>query len=251
MQPEFLRRSWFIESFDPPRSVDLPSHRLLQCELELLISLLFDNAMVVHEAMSFDSLAFLEIASEVLAARKRHKKRYVKSQIMNAPFVLAVRRWIPGNDTYTNIIGDRLNNPRFRLSSAAGLSNSIPRRQRLSKLLRAKRWTPAERFLPPGEQVEQLKSLDEYFSEDTYKDLRWKCATRSRFKLDECVRWLASLDSDGTRVDALVEPFIEEFKKPIQEMLRAGVDFSNRSEFRDHALQYCSPEVSDAIHAEH
>jgi hypothetical protein len=161
----------FIESFDTVRHAPGAPDRDMKkthAEIELMVSLLFAEPMVVPEAVSFDSLGFLDIAYDVLTARQKVIKR-ARGSPAHKPFLLALRQGRKATyNNYLGMISSHLADPMFILSSNPTLDKQKRERQKLAKNIKR---LPARAARREAEEVlgrdvvAKIDFLNGYFSE--------------------------------------------------------------------------------------
>ncbi|MCI0623410.1 MAG: hypothetical protein L0387_17415, partial [Acidobacteria bacterium] len=156
-----------IESFDSvrhsPTAPDL-TERKTHAQLELMLSMLFGERMAVPEPYSFDSLAFLSIAADVLTARPPRRKN---TPVWD-PFLLFLREALPGHDSYRGMVADLLRKgEKFVLSGWPEIDKDPRERGFLATHIWNGDWKEAACRLDP-EKVDSLRILDSYFSQVTH-----------------------------------------------------------------------------------
>ncbi len=196
MQPELQPPTRFIESFDSARFApgEDSAERRIQAQLELMLSMLFGEPMLVPEPQSCDSKAFLEIADEVLDKLPRN----TKNSPVRTPFLLSLRRE-HGYTSYGGMVSCRLAQPDFILSGWPEISEKPRERSALAKSIKTKRFDAARKSFPYlDERIGHVEQLDAYFRSVPH---RW--AGTSSVTLSEYVHRLAKLDASGPLGDSL------------------------------------------------
>lgn len=236
MSTDFIEYGRFIESFDTVRNGEEDENRKKHAEIELMLSLLFGEPMVVSEPQSFDSLGFLKIATEVIDCRPKYIKR---SHIYN-PFVLALR---PGHNSYRDMIYSLLRKENFIPSGWSKITD-IDERQTLASLIKDGKFDEAIcSFNDYSDSLEQLERLDKYFCKAS------PIYTKEPYiPLTDYTGYLAKLDI------AELPPYLESYKESISDLKDAvellgkkNIDLTNRSVIRLHGKDYFDEKIFKGI----
>jgi hypothetical protein len=128
MRRDFVYRESYLESLDPVRfAPSIPpeerEERLVHLRLEILLSLLLGQRVLIPEPYSFDSLGFIAIASEVIQARDRaisgnlQATLFLQRTPVFIPFELRLVSTEPGPQAFVSMVLRRIADPNFILSS--------------------------------------------------------------------------------------------------------------------------------------
>lgn len=174
------RLTRFSESFDSVRHApdltkesDYLTDALMHCRIETLISLLFGEQILIPEPYSFDSIGFVEVATEVIRSRKRllanpETRNILARTPVYYPFALSLLRFLPNHDSFRGITALRFGNEKFILSSQPEISEQYSRRRKASEIFQNsdKRFTDAVVHLGEARRtyLEKLDDLNDYFS---------------------------------------------------------------------------------------
>jgi hypothetical protein len=209
----------YLESLDSVRYVSSEDivRSKKHAEIEIMLSLLFGECVVIPEPYSFDSLGFLKIAGEILPVNKR---QYVisKSPVLK-PFKLAIRRDIPGHSSYREMIGTLLKRDDFSLSAWSEIDNNKGKREQLAEYVTNGKYREAKQCVDNQEdeqKIETLNLLDDYFSDE-----KILCPVKSSEKrLNSYVNWIAEIDCDyidkidtDSEIKECLENLVTETKK--------------------------------------
>ena len=134
-------------------------------KIELMLSLLLGERMIVPEPYSFDSLGFLDIAARGLDQRPTLRK---DCPVWD-PFLLALRRYLPGHDSYRGIMGNLLRKPNFILSAWPEITDDIESRNQFAQCIEKGNYSEVKKHFDP-EKIERMERLDGYFSKVDLSD---------------------------------------------------------------------------------
>lgn len=225
----------YIESFDTVRhdSVTRSATALAQAELELIIGLLFGERMVVHGSMSFDSRAFLSIASKIIPAPDLARHSPVRR-----PFELAL---IPSPNfaNYSELVSyqfSRTHNE-FILSGWSEISRDDRRRKLISEAMASGNFDIAHRELRDfREELEQIERLGEYFGSH-----RPRVAEPARKSLQDHIEAFANISNDEIKSGSFDRA--RKIPQKLRELLDANaINFKNRTDIRVKGNQYFTPD---------
>ena len=228
----------YIESFDSVRFApdeNIPGRReprQAQAELELMLTMLFGERMVLSEAQSFDSLQFLETAVTVLEARRKIHTVKLNKTPVKRPFDLALRSGQPFSD-YRSLVAARLEQhdpikkqPTFVLSALSEISSDLKARRSLAEHVRAGNYQEATDSLDGtlADRLSLLEELDGYFGKRSIQARDASASLRERVyaltKLD-----LSHLEAQG--------PYLRSIASTLEDLEQThGVRFDNRSSIR-------------------
>lgn len=225
-------RRRFIEAFDGIRFAQPENpehgHRIVQAELELFLSLLYGDRLILPENQSFDSSAFLHIADRVLAARPPVGQ--LNRSPVAFPFELAWRK----NDTdrrYTSFremtaFHLRQTHKQFILSAWPGLSEQHDKRVKLAEFIADGDFDTAR-----AENVDHHASLDQLERVDRYfrQTIPANAGVPNR-SLDEFIGTLRDFCASDPK--ARESGVLQIVPEQIDELRAFGISFKNRTDFK-------------------
>jgi hypothetical protein len=154
----------FLDSLDSVRSspIRADAHmRISLAEIEMKISfLVFGTPIVLSEAQSCDSRAFLKMGPKILASWKRYKLRHLKRHPLRQPMIVGLRQQYP---TYLAAVSDFLRNPNFILSGWYDLPAQGDRNELADLLSNHKFKKAIKTFEDVDNQIDSLEVLSRYF----------------------------------------------------------------------------------------
>jgi hypothetical protein len=234
MNSERLR---FIEAFDSVRYTPLNKdpERRIHAEVELMLSLLLGEPIIMSEPYSFDSLSFLEIAYDVICARDAIAYE-VKPEIKLAcpvwqPFKLALTEL---HSKYQEMIVDRLKSENFILSSLPDITEDRKVRFELAQHIEKGHYDEASKWIKSYNQygegnIDRLKKLNEYFSGTDYS----KAGVNAELLLN-AIKWIANAKPKD--IGLKLVPSAINLKNSIIELEKSGIELTNRGDIRKKGL---------------
>ncbi|MBI5342763.1 MAG: hypothetical protein HZB63_05530 [Deltaproteobacteria bacterium] len=237
----------YIESFDSVRydgEASFSEENYIRTELELLVSLLFGQPIILSEPMSFDSAAFLCIASDILDARgkvlgnkKSSELNLMKCSPVMHPFLLAKR----GQESFLKRMAGYVKNKTFVCSAW----EIIPKDRDVAAALLEKGYlgefeerfenaNGTQKFTNFDEQVECLVRVANYFDEIDRigGNLRRNADFPIAF-LEKYLQWFLKYNPGDIGKDEDIAGKLRATQKALSGALKKGISDKNRSDIRN------------------
>lgn len=227
----------FLESLDPVRFAlaEEQAERLIHVRLEILLALLFGRQIVLSEPVAVDSLGFLRIAQDVIAARNE------ASLITSVkPFVLAIRSYRLGHQTFQDMAATLIGSGKFVLSGWPEIANDERSRLLLAKQIRHRDFNAAAGTFPSlSDNIEALASISEYFDGEHVITSRIPKASISDY-LITFERSLSILPKSATNE-------LPTLKRAFHDLRVAGIALEDRSAIRKYGEQFLPSDVNRVL----
>lgn len=218
-------------------------------EIEILLSLLFGQQIVVSENQSFDSAGFLNIATQILNKRQhdaRHKP-------FGNPFKVALRRGEDkaGNENhsdYKRMAAALLRRQKgFILSANPEINDEERARELFAKAMDTDSpdFREVAQIIGP-EKTEQYKMLATYFDDADYPQAA--DTKLADVPLTGFTEWLVGLSDDELESMIPGDPSRAiELRNAASQLEKAGIRYSDRSAVRSYGPSQLEPEVFNGI----
>lgn len=238
MDQSSVPRGRFIESLDSVRFGGKPQdydQRVLHAKIEVMLSLLVGQPLVIPEPYSFDSLGFLDIADEVLAVWKNYRREEnIRNSRVSHPFIVALRDDHPD---YRRMLAYNLGRDptKFILSGLSEITNEKDIRKSIGKLIgegETGDFNAAKKLLDQDcrHRMEQLEDLNNYFS----RDGAFTNAQAPTIPMSEYFGLI--MGRRGFRDE--LQQDAQSLQVSIQTLMNAGIPLDNRTEVRVHGRKY-------------
>jgi len=208
----------YLESLDSVRFLhgENIDGGMKHAEIELMLSILFGEPIVIPEPYSCVSLGFLDIAPEILNTIGGHKFKTSRSPV-SKPFKLALRSDIPGHSSYREMISTFLKDKDFYLPWPE-INRDMKTRKRLAKCIIEKKYDEATQYFDSEEdkkRITNLDNLDSYFSDNNNL-----CNAKTLETLDSYANWITKIsdkDIDNLEID-YNKDYIKDLVKEIEKL---------------------------------
>lgn len=235
----------FLESSDSVRFKNWREHALRKAhlEIEILLSILFGDRVATSSAYSFDSVGFVQIASEIIQHISGTSNDGIG--LADAPIILGLRQRFSG---FRQLVAEQVKRDpdEFILTGWPSLSPDRKLRNFFAADLTSSTPEQARYYLRrefERENLEAILRLDSYFTEQ-----RVHTAVTAPLDLNAYVRYLLRLDP--YRFIPGERDVVHNLQQGLASLRAIGVDLSNRSVIRtrrDEALEGINAPVFDGI----